>query len=1287
MSTEIKNTLFRFVTMRAPELTDEDGMNIRFINRKERVSGNEIRIFEDAITAGIPGSLSKWQLMVNRAATYTPKTPAELKTLNKDICEFGIWLTRNKINYVNSEVVSKANSQTALTTDTVNLLWDNLFYQVVMQKDYYAKETIMQMLLANHLVESKSLLANAALCKKYINAKVVLPKSMFVENDGSTPGSFAKTLGTGTAIANTKAYRSEPSAEMRKLRENEAAIQTTALYNSIGSELKKAEKKHKMLREAAYSAALEEHEASVKLLMDAYYTASETAKDSWCSLHGPDWIYDPKDPCNQPPTVKYPELPVLNFAYTKEMDFEFLAENMGTETFDGLLELLKIDFTPDSQGKADPYTITDIDGNGLTFDHTQELLDAAIANQTAVIVNNMPSQNTTVVSVGGVIVPTTSQNVAAPFTFQICPAPHDQTHLRFDIAITVPDSSWVIDAASHYKITGDAIGTQALQFVSRNGNHLMLRTQETHAMSLYQTVTEFEAAILFTNGQTKNVTIPNTVSESFYRSCYSSQMANGEGTTGGDAATQNFTPSGFGFRQIGIADYKRVEQTTQGYVEGDVAHIENIMAREYKEKATRKLRRSENTTTLTNESEKEKLTDTTSTDRYELHSEIAKVMQEDRDMAANAGMSYTPNAGNLRLETSLSMASHSSNQTSTLNAVNQAKELTERALDRIVTKVKEERIEKIIEEFEESNKHGFDNTKGDKHVVGVFRWVDKVFKNQVYNYGKRLMFEFMVPQPSKLHLLGMTENKAATVLTAPIDPRKYEDAPNIPANSKRNLSDYLLINDTTVKYWGGVLNVELKPCPELQIKVGNSFAQNKNRVDEGFTDSKTDSIKIPEGYISQSVSLYLNNASEFGPANGLGTGRQNIAIPGNYLYNHVDRRENISIPGYKDELPVAYFSKALHAASASVELVCVLSREAKEKWQMETFKAIIDAYEDALAEYNQKLAEEKALGMKIKDENPGFYRQIENLILRKNCISYLINQETTAAHTYGRDMFKPLVPAGGLRTLGNHEVNVSAALDDYTSFAKFLEQAFEWEIMSYNFYPYYWGKREDWGQLYQYENNDPLFRNFMQAGMARVVITVRPGFEEAVRYYMQTGRVWNGGEVPVIEDKLFLSLVDELRAPKGVKEGKAWATRLPTALTILQAKNIGLNVSLPLPYDSNLNDYENPAEVPVSTELTAEETLLGNGDKPARLMGRIFGNFNFTPKVVLKKNDGSLFDLTYTDKDGNWELGGIPAGTYELNLDANDQIGAGGFLITDGQIIQPVTLAADQAMEVNLSVS
>lgn len=107
--------------------------------------------------------------------------------------------------------------------------------------------------------------------------------------------------------------------------------------------------------------------------------------------------------------------------------------------------------------------------------------------------------------------------------------------------------------------------------------------------------------------------------------------------------------------------------------------------------------------------------------------------------------------------------------------------------------------------------------------------------------------------------------------------------------------------------------------------------------------------------------------------------------------------------------------------------------------------------------------------------------------------------------------------------------------------------------------------------MYLIENDDPLFRSFLQSGMARVIVTVRPGFEEAVNWYMTTGEIWNGGQVPTIDDPMFLSIVDELRKPAGEVED-VWQSRVPTSLTIIQAGAAGLNVVNALPCDDVCDD-------------------------------------------------------------------------------------------------------------------
>ena len=92
------------------------------------------------------------------------------------------------------------------------------------------------------------------------------------------------------------------------------------------------------------------------------------------------------------------------------------------------------------------------------------------------------------------------------------------------------------------------------------------------------------------------------------------------------------------------------------------------------------------------------------------------------------------------------------------------------------------------------------------------------------------------------------------------------------------------------------------------------------------------------------------------------------------------------------------------------------------------------------------------------------------------------------------------------------------------------------------------------------EINDPLFRSFMQSGMARVVVTVKPGFEDAVMHYMSFGQIWNGGQMPVIGNPLYLSIVDELKEQEYVVE-ETWETVVPTSLIALQESGVAVHAS------------------------------------------------------------------------------------------------------------------------------
>jgi len=67
---------------------------------------------------------------------------------------------------------------------------------------------------------------------------------------------------------------------------------------------------------------------------------------------------------------------------------------------------------------------------------------------------------------------------------------------------------------------------------------------------------------------------------------------------------------------------------------------------------------------------------------------------------------------------------------------------------------------------------------------------------------------------------------------------------------------------------------------------------------------------------------------------------------------------------------------------------------------------------------------------------------------------------------------------------------------------RFFEDAFEWEHMTYFLYPYHWARRASWKLHTDARSTDPQFQAFLEAGAARLIVPVTPGFEAKVLAYL-----------------------------------------------------------------------------------------------------------------------------------------------------------------------------------------
>jgi hypothetical protein len=550
----------------------------------------------------------------------------------------------------------------------------------------------------------------------------------------------------------------------------------------------------------------------------------------------------------------------------------------------------------------------------------------------------------------------------------------------------------------------------------------------------------------------------------------------------------------------------------------------------------------------------------------------------------------------MKFEIGADYANNTAQLDSTRQAMMKSQEITERAMERVLNKISEERIQKIIKEYTETNVHEYDNrgkvTNTDnpdaaqpKHITGVYRWIDMKYKNQIYNYGKRTMFEFMVPEPSRLHRLALTVAKAQ-VLTAPVDPRTAPERAWTMPNPKSATIEQL-------QHWAQMYGVQLDAFPAATEQVIHNPASVPQTNDDFGIDYSQ--ITIPDNYAAKNASFSCRSSRNRG--GGWSGARYSEVFCSNLKGDMIGRSEygdinfDQSVSGLNLTGNLGFQVKGHNVKNYTIKVTvnCELSDEFINKWKTESFNAIIKAYEEAYQKFLEEQArldaEQKEKEEAAKERQGNYYRYMEHDTLKHNCIAYLLQDYL---NTLGQETTNAL---NDNTKMDNFEVYLNDNLDQYAALAKFMEQAFEWEIMDYTFYPYYWANRKSWQEFYLTESMDPLFRSFLQAGMARIIITVKHCFDAAVQFFLETGLIWNGGAVPVIGDPMYMSIVDEMRQPTGIPQGKYWITRVPTTLTILQDKSTGLPVEHPLPIfpEDDPKNCENPAELEFETSFSLDE--------------------------------------------------------------------------------------------------
>lgn len=590
-------------------------------------------------------------------------------------------------------------------------------------------------------------------------------------------------------------------------------------------------------------------------------------------------------------------------------------------------------------------------------------------------------------------------------------------------------------------------------------------------------------------------------------------------------------PTGHGnIKPVGIGDLLLVKEHVLRYQGGDLAHVENVLKSEHLSRDTRRLERTETTILQETETTKEEVRDTQTTDRFSLKRETSDTIKTDSSL--KAGISVDAKYGPfVEVKADADFATSTSTESSTKQASEFSKDVVARSASKLVERVLERRSTTTITEFEEKYSHGFDNTAGAGHISGFYQWIDKVIQAQVYNYGKRLLFDITVPEPATNYVLAQgVANQTAQNLKEPAPFTLTADE----------------INETNYALWAQkyeVTGLEAPPLPLKTISKAIDATVNQNPHES----TKSETLAIDDGY--QAKYAYVR-ASIFwvDSATGVSSGPLFQMVVGSNLLDLFVTQGYIDMASEVGSVPISYTAYKVELLAANIEIFCERTDRAVIGWRLKTHAAITQGYQAKQRAYEQALAQANAAaGVVISGRNPIFNQQIIASELRKQCLTLMTAQQF--------DAFGALE----ISSHGQAQPNLARTASQMP-YVRFFEQAFEWEHILYFFYPYFWGWKNAWNKRMLLEDVDPAFGDFLRAGAARVVFPVRPGFEPAVIHFLETGEIWNGGPPPDISSSLYVPIIKEIQEATGAPGdetpvGEPWLIDLPTTLVYIRPNN------------------------------------------------------------------------------------------------------------------------------------
>lgn len=562
-----------------------------------------------------------------------------------------------------------------------------------------------------------------------------------------------------------------------------------------------------------------------------------------------------------------------------------------------------------------------------------------------------------------------------------------------------------------------------------------------------------------------------------------------------------------------IGDLHMIQHKLIGYKPGEIAHIENVLSGEIKERSNASLQEISETTTNSNDvflrNSNQQLGSLEG-----LNIEIGNTLSG-TDTTIDDYNKLETSYGPPTTGTYNGSVSHARTPDliENTNDAHFAKKVLNKTIARMGKNIKQVFTRNQVNKTKESVVHTLDNRNNEQNIRGIYNWVNKVYNAQVINYGNRFILEFFIDKP--FPKLESTFRNIENGLIAPAN--RLNPITSFKSITRENY------NMLAADY--GVANIALPPD---ELKTFYTFF-NEDKV------LTAQMLTIEEGYIPSQIEvnavintdmtlLVGTNKIDLNPSESKYIETANtIGIP---------QDNSISIPVVLNE-SVSYSPPNALSFYVNLSVSSTPSNRLMNTWKIKVYDAIMKAYKENIANVKEEAND-------IKSRNRARRKDLMNKSIIKSCkkMLYELNIKKTDSSS----------PPSSYLT----DVNEPA-------YYQFFETAMEWGESTYEFY-----EENDVLQKGKISNtinnfhNNKLTDDSLSAKHIRVMVPVTPGFNAKMLYYLSTGLVsWISNIVtPVlVQDKPVTVAIKKADKTNNTERNiiyEPWEILVPTNMQWLQ---------------------------------------------------------------------------------------------------------------------------------------